>query len=189
MMSLVEVLLMAVALSVDSLVVAAAATVQSRLSVRRLVLMASVFAVVQGVLPWLGAMLGGVFQQGMESVDHWVAFGLLVAVGGKMVWDGVRGAEEGRRLDASRLGVMCVRAVGTSIDAFVLGVGMGLSMRGGRVWPACALIGLVTFGAALLGGWLGRRSVVLPARLTSVVAGTVLIGLAVRTLFEHGVVA
>ena len=118
-MSLIEVLLLALALSVDSLVVSTASTFKSKMPYRKGVLMAFVFGVFQGGFPLLGALLGAVFQDFVSSIDHWIAFGLLLFVGGKMIWDAFHSEEDDRPLDVTKFGTMCILGVATSIDAFV----------------------------------------------------------------------
>lgn len=184
-MFFVETLLLALALCVDSFTVSTACSFRSRMTLRRGMLMAFVFAFFQGLLPFLGAMLGVAFKAFIASVDHWVAFGLLLAVGGKMIYDALRDAPEERKLDVSSLGVMCLLGLATSIDAFVVGIPLGLDYDFVHIVVIAAVVGLVTFGVSLLGYILGSRNVAIPERAASVVAGLVLIGLGTFTLVEH----
>lgn len=147
--------------------------------------MAMIFAFFQGAFPLLGALLGGAFREWMAAVDHWVAFGLLSLVGGKMMLDALRGGDEPSRLDVTRFGTMCLLGVATSIDAFVVGIGLGLSGDGLFVAFNVVVIAVVTFIAALLGLFLGRRNVPIPERVTTFVAGLVLVGLGLYTLLEQ----
>ncbi len=182
---LLETFLLALALCVDTLVVSTSSTFASKMSYRRGVLMALVFAFFQGSFPLLGALLGGAFREWMAAVDHWVAFGLLSLVGGKMMLDALRGGDEPSRLDVTRFGTMCLLGVATSIDAFVIGIGLGLSGDGLFVAFNVVVIAVVTFIAALLGLFLGRRNVPIPERVTTFVAGLVLVGLGLYTLLEQ----
>ena len=90
-MSLLESFLIALALSVDSLVVSTTSAFKSKMPYRKGLLMAVVFAVFQGGFPLLGALLGGAFKDFVDGFDHWIAFGLLLLVGGKMIWDTLKG--------------------------------------------------------------------------------------------------
>ena len=182
---LLETFLLALALCVDTLVVSTSSTFASKMSYRRGVLMAMIFAFFQGAFPLLGALLGGAFREWMAAVDHWVAFGLLSLVGGKMMLDALRGGDEPSRLDVTRFGTMCLLGVATSIDAFVVGIGLGLSGDGLFVAFNVVVIAVVTFIAALLGLFLGRRNVPIPERVTTFVAGLVLVGLGLYTLLEQ----
>ena len=90
-MTLLESFLIALALIVDSLVVSTTSAFKSKMPYRKGLLMAVVFAVFQGGFPLLGALLGGAFKDFVDGFDHWIAFGLLLLVGGKMIWDTLKG--------------------------------------------------------------------------------------------------
>ncbi len=184
-MSLFEILLLSLALCVDSLVVSTASSFKSGMNYRRGLLMAVVFAFFQGLFPLLGALLGSAFRDMIAAVDHWVAFGLLSVVGGKMIYDALSGVSEDRKLDVSRFGVLCLLGVATSIDAFVVGIGLGLDNDMPRVFFIVFIIGLVTFAVSMLGVFLGKRNVPVPERVAGIIAGIVLIGLGTYTLIEH----
>ena len=185
MISLVEILLLAVALCVDSLVVSTTSAFKSRMDYSRGVVMAIIFALFQGGFPMLGALLGGAFKGVAESVDHWIAFGLLLLVGGHMIWDVLGKNDKEEEMDVTKLGVMCLLGIATSIDAFVVGIGLGLNSTFWQVLLTAGVIAVVTFLAALLGVFLGRRNIPIPERVAGVIAGLVLIGLGVHTLLEH----
>ena len=190
-MNFYEALLLALALCVDSLAVSTTSALKSKLSYRRGVLLAFTFALFQGGFPLLGAMLGGAFEKLVASVDHWVAFGLLLLVGGKMIWDAFQGDDNDKALDLSRYWVICTLAVATSIDAFVVGIGFGLDtasrqdVSGLSSVGVCVVIAGVTFLAAMTGVALGKRNIPIPDKWAGVVAGIVLIGLGAKTLVEH----
>ena len=88
-------------------------------------------------------------------------------------------------MDVERVGVMFLLGVATSIDAFVVGIGMGLDQSMWWVLVTVAIIGVVTFIVSTVGVALGRRNVPVPERLSGGIAGLVLIGLGVNTLMEH----
>ena len=115
MKMILEAFLLALALCVDSFVVSTTSAFKSKMSYRHGILMAVVFAFFQGGFPFLGAMLGAAFRDMIASVDHWVAFGLLLAVGGKMVYDALCEVPDDRQLDVSRFGVLCLLGIATSI--------------------------------------------------------------------------
>ena len=98
---MIEAILLALALCVDTLVVSTTSAFSSKMSYRSGFLMAGIFALFQGGFPFLGALLGGAFQEWMSAIDHWVAFGLLLLVGGKMILDALRGAPKESQMDVS----------------------------------------------------------------------------------------
>ena len=186
-MTLIEALLLALSLCVDSLVVSATTAFHSHVSVRRGWLMATVFGLCQGSFPLAGALVGDVARAFIEAVDHWVAFGLLLAVGGKMIVDGLRrkGESETPARTSVTLSTMFLLGVATSIDAFAVGIGLGLEHTLADVLWTVALIGAMTFGVSLLGVHLGRRSIPVPERAATVAAGLVLIALGTKILLQH----
>lgn len=184
-MTFFESLLLALALCVDSLVVSATSAFKSKMPYRTGLLMAFVFGLFQGLFPLLGALLGGAFRSVAESFDHWVAFGLLLVVGGKMIWDAFHPDEEEKQLDVTKLGTMCLLGVATSIDAFVVGIGFGMNSTLPEIVVTVLVIFVVTMLVSAVGVFLGKRSVPIPERTATVLAGLVLIGLGTYTLLEH----
>lgn len=187
-MNIVEVILLALALCVDSLVVSTTCAMKSKMQYSRGALLAVTFALFQGGFPLLGAILGNACQVLIESIDHWIAFGLLLLVGLKMIVDAFKANEGKDNFDVSHYWVICTLAVATSIDAFVIGIGLGLNNTLPQILFTVAVIAVVTFLASMLGVFLGRQNVPIPEKWASVLAGVVLIGLGVNTLIEHGVI-
>ena len=185
-MSLIESFLLALALCVDSLVVSTTSAFKSKMPYRRGLLMALIFALFQGLFPLLGALLGSAFEHFVAAVDHWIAFGLLLIVGGKMIWDAFHtDDDDARPLDVTKIGAMCLLGIATSIDAFVVGIGFGMSSTLGEILVTVGIIFAVTFVVSVIGLLLGRRNIPLPERAATLIAGIVLIGLGVYTLAEH----
>lgn len=184
-MFITTILLLALALCVDSFVVSTTSAFKTKMTYRRGMLMALVFAFFQGSFPLLGALLGSAFRAWMESIDHWVAFALLVLVGGKMMLDAIRPPRDGGSLDLDKFSVFCILGVATSIDAFVVGISMGLDYTMSQVYLIVSVIAAMTFVVSMAGVFLGKRNVPVPERLASIFAGLVLIGLGVYTLIEH----
>lgn len=184
-MTLLASFLLALALCVDSLVVSTTSAFKSKLSYGRGVLLALTFGLFQGGFPLIGALLGTVCERFISAIDHWVAFGLLLIVGGKMILDAFRGEGDDKALDLSRYWVICTLAVATSIDAFVVGIGFGLNSTVVRSLGTCGIIGLVTFLVSVIGVYLGKRNIPIPEKWATVIAGVVLIGLGTNTLLEH----
>ena len=186
-MNIVEALLLSLSLCVDSLVVSATTAFHSKISPRRGAAMAVVFGLCQGGFPLLGALVGDASRAFIEAVDHWVAFGLLLAVGGKMIVDGLHNGEEEQavRHRVVTLGTMLLLGMATSIDAFAVGIGLGLEHAMGDVLWTVALIGGMTFVVSLVGVHLGRRNIPVPERAATIAAGVVLAGLGTKILLEH----
>ena len=186
-MTLLESFLLALALCVDSFVVSTTSAFNSKMPYSQGLLLALVLALFQGLFPLLGALLGGAFKEIASAVDHWIAFGLLLLVGGKMIWDAFHVGDDVETLDVTKFGTMCLLGVATSIDAFVVGIGFGLSSTRWETLVTVLIIFLVTFVVSIVGVCLGKRNVPVPEKVATLLAGIVLIALGSYTLLEHTV--
>ena len=186
-MSFLEALILALALCVDTLVVSATTAFRSKMAYKRGLLMALILGFCQFAFPLAGAVIGGVARSFIEAVDHWVAFGLLAIVGGKMVVEGFRNEEEAESTKYSNLsvGMFFLLGVATSIDGLAVGIGLGLDNALKTVLWVVAIIGVVTFLVSMLGIYLGKRNIPVPERTANIIAGMVLIGLGAKILIEH----
>lgn len=192
-MGIVELLVVAVGLSMDAFAV----SVCKGLGMRRIrwgqaLLIALFFGGFQALMPLLGYFLGTQFAQYVEPVDHWVTFGLLSLIGGKMIWDGIHEDDEpdSCAVEEQRLGLgeLTMLAVATSIDAFA--VGCSLAFLSVNIWVAVAAIGLTTFLLSLAGVGLGHRFGTRYNKPATIAGGVVLILIGLKTLLEHlGIIA
>jgi len=142
------------------------------------------FGLFQALMPVIGWAAGTSVQPWIERWDHWFAFALLGVVGGRMIFESVRGdAGEPTRTDPTRGWSLVVLSIATSIDA--LAVGLSFAALGVQVWTPAAIIGITAAVMTLFGTLWGRA---LGARFGSrmaVVGGIVLIAIGVWVLFEH----
>ena len=189
-MGFIEALLLALALCVDTLVVSATTAFKDKMPWRRGVLMALILGFCQFAFPLLGAVIGDVARAFIEAVDHWVAFGLLAFIGGKMIVDGIRGeeGEEQKKVVVGRRSLIAtyfLLGVATSIDGLAVGIGLGLDQPMSTVLWVVAVVGVVTFVVSIIGIFLGKRNIPVPERTANIIAGVVLIGLGVKILLEH----
>ncbi len=190
-MNFIDAVLLALALCVDSLVVSTSCALRNKMTYRRGLLLAFIFAFFQGGMPFLGALLGSAFHTVIATMDHWIAFVLLAIVGIKMIWDAcLEGADEKNscKMDVCSLWIIITLGIATSIDAFVVGIGFGLESSFVESTKICLIITIVTFWAALAGVILGKRNIPFSEKKSGIVAGVVLIGLGVKTLIEHGAI-
>ena len=162
------------------------------INVRHTLIIAAFFGGFQAIMPAIGFLLGNQFKSYIEPFDHWIAFVLLVFLGGKMLLDVIKEMREGEdecdccsaALDVKQLFVM---AVATSIDA--LAVGITLPTLGvqtvGQAGIAIALIGIVTFALCVLGVAIGNRFGTRFKNKATVAGGVVLILIGTKILLEH----
>lgn len=142
-MSLTELFILAVGVSMDAFAIAVCKGLSIRhLSWRHAVLVGLYFGGFQAAMPLIGYLLGSHFKDAIASFDHWIAFLLLAAIGFSMIREACSKEED--ELDSS-LGfkTMSVLALATSIDA--LAVGVTLSFLSVEIVPAVSFIGIITF--------------------------------------------
>ncbi len=145
-----------------------------------------VFGVIEAITPLIGWGLGLLAAGFVEQVDHWIAFGLLGAVGAKMLWEAfqpVDDDDDGSR--AARNGVLALiaTAVGTSIDAAAVGV--GLAFIGANIWIIAASIGFTTFVLTTIGMLIGRAVGRRFGKIAEFLGGVALIIIGATILVEH----
>lgn len=181
-MSIVELFVIAVGLSMDAFAVSVCKGLSTqRLRAQHCVICGLYFGGFQGLMPLVGWLLGVRFQNAITSVDHWIAFVLLTAIGVNMIRESRGDAEH---LDDSfQPGAMLPLALATSIDA--LAVGVSLTCMEVDILTAAGVIGAVAFCLSVLGGLLGRRLGCLFQRRAELAGGIVLILIGVRILIEH----
>jgi len=180
------ILVLAVGLAMDAAAVSAARGLATpRIQARHVWRVAVFFGGFQALMPLLGWLAGRWIGPVIEAWDHWIAFVLLTAIGGKMIWEARSGAPDAVREERDLFGlkVMLVLAVATSIDA--LAVGVTLPILKAPLLLTVVTIGLTTAALSALGLYAGRRfGAALGPRL-DLLGGVVLIGLGVKTLVEH----
>lgn len=183
-MSILEIVLLALALSADAFSVAAAVGVTACERAQRLRLSLS-FGIFQFLMPLAGAWFGRLLLTYLQAIDHWIAFGLLSIIGLKMIIESRRGGEKHqcRPTDPTRGWTLLGLSLATSIDAFGAGLGLSLVITTVRLLLAAVIIGTVcaaiTYAGMCAGGVFQR----LVGRKVEVFGGVVLVALGVRMLW------
>lgn len=181
-MKILSVILIALSLSIDAFAISVGAGISIKNLKTFHAIRASIFfGFFQFLMPVAGWYLGSAFAIYIQALDHWVAFGLLVFIGGKMIWESFRGTEATG--DIRRISSLCLLAVATSIDA--LAVGFSFSILGQGIWLPAVIIGGITFIVCVAGFGIGRRVGVILEKWAGLAGGLILIGIGVKILFEH----
>ena len=136
----------------------------------------------QALMPIIGYLLGNSFSSIVVSIDHWIAFGLLVLIGLNMIREAIWGEEDNQdsNFDVRH---MLIMAVATSIDA--LAVGISMAFLGINIWLAAAIIGVITFLLSASGIYLGRTVGGKLGDKAGILGGIVLIAIGIKILVEH----
>ena len=191
-MGIVELLLVAVGVSMDAFAVSICRGLgMRRLNLRTAAVLALFFGGFQALMPLVGWALGSQFMGVIAPVDHWVAFVLLAFIGGKMLWEAFHEDDEGcgcEDTSAIDLREFLVLAVATSIDA--LAAGISFAALNVDIVASVSLIGVITFALSFVGVAVGHFFGARYERPASVVGGVVLILIGLKVLLEHlGVLA
>ena len=181
---MIAAIFLALALSMDATAVAAghAVTGMSRRTGLKLALSFGIFQAGMAALGWL---LGHTAKDFVEQWDHWIAFGLLGAIGGKMLYEALKGGDDDAEKPAERLGLktIVILSIATSIDALAAGVTLPLI----NFVPAgsLALIGVLTFALSALGAELGASLGARFGKRLEILGGLTLIAIGTKTLLDH----
>ena len=181
-MSLWELLVLAVGLSMDAFAVSVCKGLSvSRVRPGHCLICGVYFGGFQALMPLAGWLLGVRFQEMITSVDHWIAFALLSLIGVNMIRES-RGESE--TLDASfSPGAMLPLAVATSIDA--LAVGVTFAFLKVPIAPAVLFIGATTFVLSAAGVKVGALFGIRFKSRAELAGGLILIGMGIKILLEH----
>lgn len=186
---ILEWILLSVALAMDCFTVSVIAGMLAGKREPRIMLsLAFWFCLFQAAMPLIGWLLTSSFEHYIQAVDHWVAFGLLALIGGKMLLDGIRGEEEGG-INPRKFWSRITLAIATSIDALAIGITFACNGYSSvsMLWAPLGIIGAGSFIFSVAGYIIGIRfgSVVNKKIRPSILGGLILIGIGIKILVEH----
>lgn len=183
-MSLIELFLLALGLSMDAFAVAVCKGLAvGKLKFKHMLIPGLWFGAFQALMPLLGYFLGSRFERYITRWDHWIAFVLLAAIGGNMLREALSREEE-KPADASlSIRSMLPMAVATSIDA--LAVGITFAFLQVRIAAAVSFIGVITLLLSMVGVKLGSVFGAKYKSRAELAGGCILILLGLKILLEH----
>ncbi len=187
-MEVLSILLIALALALDAFAVAVATGVTLRcVTLRHTFRLAWHFGLFQAGMYIIGWLAGLTFQPFIEQFDHWLAFGLLVFVGLRMIIEAIKGHDKDKACDPTRGKTMIILAVATSIDA--LAVGLSFAIIEIDIWLPALIIGIVASILTAIGINLGKMvgSASKIGTGAEIIGGLVLVGIGTNILSVHGV--
>ena len=192
-MNLLDIILLAVALAMDCFTVSIVSGIILNPSQRDgsslcYIRMAVLFGVFQAMMPLLGWLGVSHFQSYMEAYDHWIAFGLLAFIGGKMIKESFDDEEE-QHFNPRKLKTQLLLAIATSIDALAVGISFACTGYNelSQLTLPLVIIGVVSFLFSIIGYHLGRRfGKAITRRLKpELFGGVILIIIGVKILISH----
>ena len=181
-MTLPEIALIAVALAMDCFAVAIGVCSCQRQSWATILKMAFFFGLFQALMPVIGWLIGESLRDLIEAVDHWIAFGLLAFIGGRMIWNSLKKKEK-QIIHHLTLFLLLMLSVATSIDALITGIGFGLIHV--NILEAAIVIFITTFAITVFGAKIGQQTSFISAQWAERLGGFVLILIGIKVLVEH----
>jgi len=178
-------LVIAVSLSADCFAVALSSSISRKdPAFLRLLRLPLLFGIFQAMMAFFGWLAGRTVVDLIAAYDHWVAFGLLLIIGARMIWESFRGKEESRAgRDISSWLVLIVLSVATSIDA--LAVGLSFAFLEVNITVAVITIGITAFIITVIGSLLGKKLGALVGERAETIGGVILIIIGLKILLEH----
>lgn len=190
-MSLIELFLIAVGLSMDAFAVAVSAGLSmGKIRLRDALVVGIYFGTFQALMPLIGFLLASFFSDKIVAFDHWVAFILLAAIGGNMIYGSLskKADKDEKPLSSLRPAKMLPLAIATSIDALAAGVSFAFLQV--TIVPAVIFIGVITLLLSMIGVKVGTVFGLRFKAKAEFAGGVILILLGLKILLEHtGVIA
>ena len=184
MTDFVSILIIAIGLSADCFAVSISGSVaMQRTTPLQIIRTAFTFGLFQAIMPVIGWLIGRNLVTLVADYDHWVAFALLLLIGGKMIWESLHESEDNEKTDITRGLTLLTLAVATSIDA--LAVGLTFAFLRISIALASSTIGVIAFIVTILGFLTGEKVGQLFGKRAEIVGGIVLIAIGIRILLSH----
>lgn len=185
-----EIWLLALGLAMDCFAVSiASGIILKRIQLRPMLVMALSFGFFQALMPLLGWIGASFFSHLIECLDHWIAFAILLFLGGRMVLESFKDEDCKQEYDPTRLKVVLALSVATSIDALAVGVSFAfLGIKDcSAILPPIGIIGFVSFVVSMIGLIFGIRFGCGIARKlrAELWGGIILIIIGLKILIEH----
>jgi putative Mn2+ efflux pump MntP len=183
-MDFITIIAVALGLSFDTFAVSLSyGVVQNKILFRQAVRIALVLATFQAGLLVIGYFIGSIVSEIMKTADHWVALVLLSFLGIRMIIEGIRRKEGEEIRDYTKILNLLTVAIGTSIDAFAVGISFALLAI--KIWISGVIIGAVTFLASMTAIRIGKSAGEKLGQRVEIIGGIILIAIGVKIFLEH----
>lgn len=174
----------AIGLSFDTFAVSLSfGVVQNRILFREALKIAFVLAFFQAGLLVAGFFLGSFISESIKTADHWIALALLSLLGIRMIMEGSKTDKGNKMIDYTRIAVLLAAGLGTSIDAFAVGISFALLDI--KIWISGIIIGAVTFLASMTAIKLGKAAGEKLGGNIEILGGIILIAIGIKIFLEH----
>lgn len=183
-MLILELVLLGIGLSFDTFAVSISTGLKNNeIKFRQGVGVAFILAFFQALMPFIGWLGGSQVEKYIKNSDHWIAFGLLLLLGAKMIAESFKSEEEKSTGNPLMFTTLVLMALATSIDALVVGVTLAFSDR--NIYLSIGIIGMITFLVSMVGMLLGKNVTGKFGKKAEIAGGIILIAIGVKILLEH----
>ncbi len=183
-MSIVELVLISIGLSMDAFVVSIGKGISlNKITKKDVLVIALFFGFFQAFMPLIGYLLGSTFSDYIVNFDHWIAFILLSLVGGKMLIEAFDDEHDGEK-ETFKISEVFVLAIATSIDALAVGITLAL-IPDVEIVTSIVTIGIITFSLSYVGVIFGKKIGTKFGKIAEIFGGLVLVGIGTKILIEH----
>ena len=182
-MKAIEIVLIAIALGMDAFAVSICkGLAMKKMNIKKTIIIGMYFGIFQAIMPIIGYFLGIKCQNVIVSIDHWIAFILLCAIGLNMIKEAFSNEDENIN-DLVDIKTMSILAIATSIDA--LAVGITFAFLQVNIVSAVSIIGIITFAISIIGVKLGNVFGTKYEKNAEIIGGSILILMGLKILIEH----
>jgi putative Mn2+ efflux pump MntP len=183
-MELLTILLIAIGLSFDTFTVSVSSgLILKKIDFLNATKIAVTLAIFQAAMPLIGWLAGSEIKDYAVDFDHWIAFGILGLLGGKMIYESFKNEPELHTINPLDIRVMIGMAIATSIDALI--VGFSFALLNYKIIISIGIIGVVTYIVAMLGMLFGKKIGARLGRRMEILGGVMLILIGLKILYEH----
>jgi putative Mn2+ efflux pump MntP len=178
------ILITAIGLSADCFAVALSISIsQPGMSFRKFIRFPMAFGIFQAMMLLLGWLAGSTIVDLISAYDHWLAFGLLAVIGGRMIWESFHEEEEKTERDINKWFTLLALSIATSIDS--LAAGLSYAFLSVDILLAGITTGLMAFIFTYIGYYIGKKVGSLVGQRAETAGGIILILIGLRILLEH----
>ena len=175
---------LSIGLAADAFAVAVSSGLAIKhMKVNKALKIALFFGGFQALMPLIGWFVGLSFSSLIAPIDHWIAFGLLSFIGGKMIYESLQSEECQKKFNPLDTGTLITLSVATSIDA--LAVGIGFAVLKTSIGPVVSAIGFITFFVVFAGVFIGHKCGNLFGNKIELIGGGILIAIGSNILWSH----
>lgn len=185
-MTLLELILISIGLAMDCFAVSfCAGASQKELRFKNIFILACFFGIFQGVMPLIGYYTGEAVVSKISHFDHWITFGILAFIGGKMIFEALFPEKEEKKVDITKIGTIFILSIATSIDALAMGFGFAM-ITIFNIWYTIILITVFSFILSIIGVYTGKKlSSTIKPSYAEIIGGIILISIGIKILIDH----